>query len=40
MFPRGGALIAPASTETAEDRAADNIPGPLDAARDRRILVQ
>ena len=26
--------------ETAEDRAADNIPGPLGAARDRRILVQ
>jgi hypothetical protein len=26
--------------ETAEDRAAGNIPGPLGAARDRRILVQ
>ena len=26
--------------ESAQDRAADNIPGPLGAARDRRILVQ
>jgi hypothetical protein len=26
--------------ETAQDRAADNIPGPLGAARDRGILVQ